>query len=164
MPAELSVKPGGNNIECMWSDVDITTNVDYIGGMAGFYSGNASGIVPVNTLVLGDLYSSITTTENVRRIFGNRTDMENGYAWIGQRINGEIPNEEAEDGTSIIVKDGAEILDSEDLRSDQTYIKIIQMGEYFDYSKVSEGILPQLYSTMVSCCLIKLNTSLMKSH
>ena len=118
-----------------------------LGGMVGFYSGDTSGIVPVNTLVLGDLYSSITTTENVRRIFGNRTDMENGYAWSGQRINGVIPYEEAEDGTSIIVKDGAEILDSEDLRSDQTYIKIIQMGEYFDYSKVSEGVLPQLYST-----------------
>ncbi len=137
----------GNIVENMWSDVDIITNVDYIGGMVGLYSGDISSIVPVNTLVLGDLYSSNTTANNVRRIFGNRTDMENGYAWNGQCKNGEIPYEEAADGTSILVKDGAEILDNEELRSDQTYIKFIQMGEYFDYSKVGAGILPQLYST-----------------
>ena len=48
--------------------MDIITNVDYIGGMVGLYSGDIGSIVPVNALVLGDLYSSNTTANNVRRI------------------------------------------------------------------------------------------------
>lgn len=135
---------GGNMIQKMWSDVDITTNVDYIGGMVGFYSGNASDIIPVNTLVLGDLYCSVTTAANVRRVLGNRADMENGYAWSGQRINGAIPYEA--DGVTLVA-DGAEVLSGEELRDSQTYIKKIELGEFFDYGKVNSGVLPQLYST-----------------
>lgn len=135
---------GGNMIQKMWSDVDIVTNGDYIGGMVGYYGGNASEIIPVNTLVLGDLYSSVTTAANVRRVMGNRADMENAYAWSGQRVNGEIPYEA--DGTTIM-GDGAEVLSGDELRNPQTYLKHIELGEFFDYEKVDRGVLPQIFGT-----------------
>ncbi|HPZ71766.1 MAG TPA: hypothetical protein PLQ33_06145, partial [Peptococcaceae bacterium] len=98
----------------------------------------------VNTLVLGDLYCSVTSPPNVRRVIGSREDMENAYAWSGQRINGRIPYED--DGTTLVMH-GAQILSGEELRDPQTYIKRIEIGEAFDFEKVSEGILPQLYGT-----------------
>jgi len=130
-------------LQNMWSDVDIVTDVDYLGGMVGFYSVDTAGML-VNTLVLGDLYSSVATAGNIRRIIGNSSDMGNGFAWSGQCINGEIPYEA--DGTTF-VRDGAEILSGEQLRLARTYIKIIELGDSFDYTRVEDGILPQLYST-----------------
>ncbi|MGI6606063.1 MAG: GLUG motif-containing protein [Peptococcia bacterium] len=134
----------GNMIQKFWSDVDITTTVDYIAGIVGFYPGGESEIVPVNSLVLGDLYSSVSTAANVRRIMGNRTDMLNAYAWSGQRINGGIPYEA--DGVTL-VSDGAEVLSGELLCDPQTYIKRILLGDSFDYGQVHNGVLPQLYDT-----------------
>ena len=131
-------------LENMWSDVDIVTDVDYTGGMMGFYGGDGGGLVPVNTLVLGDLYCSVATAANVRRIIGNSDGMFNAYAWSGQLINGEVPYEQ--DGVTI-AGDGAVILSDEQLRLLHTYTKYIKMGGFFDYSKVSNGTLPQLYST-----------------
>ena len=111
-------------------DVDIeTTNSTYIAGIVGEYYNTTE-----NNLALGNLYSE-NEESSLSRCYGNKDDMS--YAYDEQKINGVVSKE----------KLGAKgLLSNVQLSNESTYKDTIKMGTAYDYSKVTNGILPKLYN------------------
>ena len=121
-------------IRNVYSYVNIENKFEYVGGITGF--DNTS---PVNTLVIGDLYSN-SKDNYLRRTRGNgiASVTLNNYAYDKQLINGY----ETE------INYGESFLTYEDLITASTYSVVVQLGDSFDYSEVDEKhFLPKLYGS-----------------
>ena len=126
---------GYNNavIERVISNVDVYSQLETIGGVAG-YSTNDS---IYSTLVLGKVYSYKHSVDPNRTI-GNRAAQNINYAWNEQLIN----------GLTINSANGEIFLTSEELKSATTYDSLIKVGDQFDLSKLSNkdnhNLIPKL--------------------
>ena len=118
-----------------YTNIEIRSEDDQIGGILGNDAGTALNNVSHNFSV-GNIYSS-KESEDISRAVGNSLEEENNYAYQGQRINGYIVNDEL----------GAKLLSYNELCIQDTYTNIIGLGDAYDYSQVSQGILPKLYDT-----------------
>ncbi len=123
------------NIKNCYSYVKILSDEDYVGGILGQDSDTGTSNVS-NNLSLGDIYVR-KNSDMISRIVGNNLNKENNYAYNMQRINGYETTEQL----------GAKLLTYEELCKKNTYIDTIKLGDAYDYSKVSDGILPKLYNT-----------------
>ena len=120
------------NVKSNYSFMNIVGNASYIGGITGFDSTENNQYIEKN-LALGNIYSVINT-EHIGRIFGNKQENTNNYAYNEQLINGYIQEETT----------GAHILNYNDLMDKNTYINFLEMGDNFYYEQLSEGLLPKL--------------------
>lgn len=121
---------GSAKISRAWSGVDISTELDYVGGVYGFRETSTNK----NTLVTGDIYSSYDGL-NINRTFGNSVSTQMGYyAWDGQKVYGLITEESQIE----------ELLSLEELSDPDTYIERIELGNQFDYTDLSDGKMPKL--------------------
>ena len=118
-----------------YSYVNIYGMSSYIGGIVGFDATENNYYVEKN-LVLGNLYN-VVNTANMGRIFGNKKDITNNYAYTNQLINGYTSTE----------TDGAQLLDSDDLSNQNTYISMLDMSNNFSYDELKNGFLPKLKDT-----------------
>jgi len=118
-----------------YSYVNIYGMSSYIGGIVGFDSTENNYYVEKN-LVLGNLYN-VVNTANMGRIFGNKKDITNNYAYTNQLINGYTSTE----------TDGAQLLDANDLSNQNTYISMLDMSNNFSYDELKNGFLPKLKDT-----------------
>ena len=118
-----------------YTNIEIRSEDDQIGGILGNDAGTALNNVSHNFSV-GNIYSS-KESEDISRAVGNSLEEENNYAYQGQRINGYIVSDEL----------GAKLLSYNELCIQDTYTNIIGLGNAYDYSQVSQGILPKLYDT-----------------
>lgn len=114
----------------VWSDVDIATEHDFVGGIYG----KRDGVNIYNTLVVGPIYSTYTGV-NIHRTNGNALIIpQNNFAWEEQKFYGYTTGEA-----------GSETLLSTELLEDvSTYNNLIGFGEHFDYSQIKDNILPKL--------------------
>ena len=119
-------------IENTYSMVDVITEANDIGGITG-RADNASYIK--NNLFIGNVSSKkIETTIN--RIIGDRATNETNYALSSGLIN----------GLSSDKVNGESLLSKADLFIPASYNGDgLQLGTAFDYSKVSQGIMPKLF-------------------
>ena len=123
-----------------YSLVNIMSSSVYLGGIIGEDTSTASTALQqnvLNNISIGNVYSRSNDEEYVNRIFGsaNNTIISN-YAYKDQLINGEL-TEEAQLAT---------LFTREELLQEKTYTNI-GFGKTWDYSKLSESILPKLYNT-----------------
>ena len=118
-----------------YSYVNIYGMSSYIGGIVGFDATENNYYVEKN-LVLGNLYN-VVNTANMGRIFGNKKDITNNYAYTNQLINGYTSTE----------TDGAQLLDANDLSNQNTYISMLDMSNNFSYDELKNGFLPKLKDT-----------------
>lgn len=125
----------GSKIEKCFSYVDLMSEDDFLGGIVGNSFNGIQDDINYD-LSLGNIYSSAIST-NTSRIVGNSQDVTNNYAYGMQKINGYVSKE----------KLGANLLSYEDLLNVRTYTNTILLGDYYDYTKVQNGILPKLYNT-----------------
>lgn len=120
------------NISNVYSNVDIESELDYIGGIIG----NSTNNYLHNTLALGNIYSSYITSY-MNRTTGNKAPNQNNYALRTQLINGY------ESGHFY----GENLISYDELLNESSYEVTINLGQYFDYTKSSEAILPKLMFT-----------------
>lgn len=121
---------GSARISRAWSGVNISTELDYVGGIYGFRETSYNK----NTLVTGDIYSSYDGL-NINRTFGNSVSTQMGfYAWDGQKVYGLITEESQ-------IED---LLTLEELSDKDTYVERIGLGNQFDYSDLTDGKMPKL--------------------
>lgn len=110
-----------------YSYVNIDSYGDYIGGISGF------NITPTYNLAVGEVYARVQTG-NFGRISGYNITTKNNYAYNGQPMNGSAS---ADDGD-------ANLLTKDLLEKSETYLQTMNWDNNFDYSVVSNGILPKL--------------------
>ena len=127
-------KTSGTVKNC-YSDVNIDGSSSYLGGIVGFDTSGNNYYVEKN-LALGNLYNAVST-ENMGRIFGNKKDNTNNYAYNKQLINGNT-------STST---DGAQLLDEDDLANKNTYLSLLDMGDNFSYDDLKNKFLPKVKDT-----------------
>ena len=113
-----------------YSTVDLVSDMSHIGGISG-NSYATAGIS--NSLYLGNLYSA-SEDEYFHRISGNYQSEDTNYAMDTNLINGKISDE----------RFGENLRTYDDYKKEETYQEIF-ISDAYDYSKVSEGILPKLY-------------------
>ena len=123
-----------------YSGVNINSTSEYIGGIAGEDTSTISNQIMHNVrnnIYLGNIYTSSSKKEYINRIFGttNNTTVSN-YAYSNQLINGYVSEEEQL----------ATLLTRDELLQENTYTNI-GFDNNWDYSGLSEGILPKLYNT-----------------
>lgn len=135
-------KTSGTVKNC-YSDVNIDGSSSYLGGIVGFDTSGNNYYVEKN-LALGNLYNAVST-ENMGRIFGNKKDNTNNYAYNKQLINGNT-------STST---DGAQLLDEDDLANKNTYLSLLDMGDNFSYDDLKNKFLPKVKDTNNNYCQIK---------
>ena len=123
-----------------WADVKIKSTVDRIGGLIGFNAAESAEPATLNSLVLGDLSSSVTGSSFIHRAVGSSLNYDSVFAWDGQRINGQIPK----DIDNTVLADGTTIMTEADMRNDRYYSRQIRMGDAFDYSHCADMQLPAL--------------------
>ena len=120
-------------ISNVWSYVDITTELDYVGGIVGKSDNNNVS----NTMVFGAVYSSYVSNEgnNIHRTTGNvLPTVQSNYAWDRQKFYGWL------DGQS-----SAEILlSTEMLEEESSYIDLVGFGDSFDLSSIGDHIVPKI--------------------
>ena len=116
-----------------YTNVNIYSQQDLLGGIAGYSSNNNIS----NTLVVGDIYSYLLTTTNTHRTIGNRVALNSNYAWNEQKINGVIDNE----------VNGDILVTTDELNTKGIYSLSIDIGEYFDDSNIGDNNLPLLYNS-----------------
>ncbi len=120
-------------ISNVWSYVNISTELDYVGGIVG-KSDNSN---VNNTLVAGAIYSRYVSNQgnNIHRTTGNALSViQSNYAWDKQKFYGYVTGEAS-----------AEILvTTESLQELTTYQDLIGFGEIFDYSQIGDSILPKI--------------------
>ncbi len=119
------------SISNVYSSVNIESDLDYVGGIAGQVTNNYL----FNSLTVGSLYSSYLTT-NMHRTVGNAAPNQNNYALSSQLINGV----ESSDFY------GESLLTYNELSMKSTYDTLVKLGDTFDYSGISSGYLPKLYN------------------
>lgn len=113
-----------------WSNVDIATEHEFVGGIFGRRdSSNIS-----NTLVVGPIYSTYTG-QYINRTNGNPlVTQQNNYAWDKQKFFGYITGDASSET----------LLSEERLQDVNTYYDLLTFGDQFDYSKITESVLPKL--------------------
>lgn len=116
-----------------YSDVDVTSEMDQIGGFTG-YSYSSSYLI--NNFSSGNIFSNYSGGL-IGRIAPNVNSSETypNAAYSGAMINGMLSNEE----------NGETLISKEELLNKEVYETVINMGNEFDYSNVSSGMLPKLY-------------------
>ena len=123
----------GSTITSAYSLVNIMGSATSIGGISGYF---VRGDVSIsNVLSLGNIYTS-ATTDNLKRV-GTATRSNYLYAWEKMTIN----------GYSNAPTNGEILKTTQEIFSHDFYQYDIKFGEDWDLSKLSEGILPKLYST-----------------
>jgi len=121
-------------IDSAYSYVNISGSSTSIGAISGNFTRTHSTHIN-NSLALGNIYTS-ATTDNINRI-GFANDIYNVYAWNKMTINGfSNPPVNTE-----ILKTTQELLDP------KFYQYEINFDNSWDISRLSDGILPKLYST-----------------
>ena len=120
----------GAKITNAWSNVDIATELDFVGGIVGKTSVSEIS----NTLVVGPVFSNYNGF-NIHRTSGNTLkSSQNNYAWDKQKIYSTITNNVSAE----------ELLTKEQLIDVNTYYDLLNFGEQFDYSNIINGSLPKL--------------------
>ncbi len=132
---------GNSKLQRSWADMKIKSTVDRMGGLIGFNVSESSTPTTLNSLVLGDLSSSVTGSGYIHRAVGSSLNYDSVFAWDGQRINGQIPK----DVDNSILADGTTVMSEADMRNDRFYTRQIRMGDEFDYSHTADMQLPELY-------------------
>ena len=121
-------------IKNVWSYVDVTTELDYVGGIVG----KDDSTKVYNSLVFGAVYSSFVSNlgNNVHRTTGNAlATVQSNYAWDKQKYYGLVTGESSSEG----------LLSTEQLEEQTTYEDMIgfEAGS-FDFSQIEQDILPKL--------------------
>ncbi len=117
------------NIENCYSKVNITTTNNYVGGIVGIYTGEE--IINIsNNLSIGNIYTT-SGIDALNRIVGSSEEtVSNNYAYENQLLNGYVSSDTK----------GATLLSADKVLS-------LDLGDSYDYSSSSDGILPKLYNT-----------------
>lgn len=127
---------GGTIYRC-FSKVNITADQGNVGGIIGELNKNGGSATTISDcLVLGNLYSTNTARQDMKRIIGNSNDTSNNYAYENQLINGEIAEEEL----------GGKLISYEDIFNARTYQTTIAFNNQYDLTGLSNNILPKLLS------------------
>ena len=117
-------------INSVWSNVNLTSKMDYLGGIYG----RRSNSIIENTFVAGPIYSAYESNY-VNRTGGNSTATPmNNYAWDRQKFMGFIV------GDAKIET----FLTKGDLTESSTYLERIGFDDNFSYENISNGSLPKL--------------------
>ena len=118
-----------------FTNIELKSRDDNIGGILGYDLGNDLNNIS-NNISFGNIYTD-KSSANISRAVGNSLEEKNNYAYNEQKINGYIVNEDL----------GAKLLNYNELCLEATYTRVVGLGDSYDYSKVSQGILPKLYDT-----------------
>ena len=139
-------------VENSYSLVNIQSDIDNAGGIAG-YAATPADIL--NNLYLGNMYSKIDGAIFGRIISNNNLVAEsNNFAYDNSLINGIKTTEFDNDydgellyGVKTPINRGETFISYEELIDKSTYTDgdKLKLGEAFDYSEVTQGILPKLY-------------------
>lgn len=126
---------GNGQIENCYSNVLIVADGDYNSGLTGY----TSSITAENNLVLGDIIVMKDNTSYTHRAVtvDNQFQINNNYAYVGQTINNEDTGYDFTEG----------VLSYSELTTLSTYENVIKFGDAYDYSEISQGMLPKLYDT-----------------
>ncbi len=117
-------------IETSYSTMNLSGDLGYVGGIVGFTNSAAGS--HLNNLFLGNIYTPKNGTKIVPNIEVGKTNFS---------LNGSLVN-----GVKSSLTFGESTIEREELYKAFTYEEKIELGEYFDYSKSAEGILPKLYN------------------
>ena len=121
------------------SYVNIVAEQDNIAGIIG--EETKSNVNSTSTLednlVLGNLYSSSISTNEINRIIGNREDTENNYAYKNQLINGQVTNANL----------GGKLISYEEIFKESTYTTKMNFENQYDLTELQNEILPKLLNT-----------------
>ena len=121
------------------SYVNIVAEQDNIAGIIGeeTKSNVSSTSTLEDNLVLGNLYSSSISTNEINRIIGNREDTENNYAYKNQLINGQVTNANL----------GGKLISYEEIFKESTYTTKMNFENQYDLTELQKEILPKLLNT-----------------
>ena len=121
------------------SYVNIVAEQDNIAGIIGeeTKSNVSSTSTLEDNLVLGNLYSSSISTNEINRIIGNREDTENNYAYKNQLINGQVTNANL----------GGKLISYEEIFKESTYTTKMNFENQYDLTELQNEILPKLLNT-----------------
>ena len=121
------------------SKVNIIAEGDNIAGIVGEITAVAGGSVSniEKNLVLGNLYSTNISINEMNRIIGNKEDTGNNYAYENQLINGEIVANQL----------GGNLISYEDIFKESTYTDKMNFENQYDLSDLRKEVLPKLLST-----------------
>lgn len=122
-----------------YTNVDIFSQQDLLGGIAGYSSNDKIS----NTLVVGNIYSYAQDTVNTHRTIGNRPALSSNYAWAEQQVNGVISGE----------INGDILVSTEELNQKEIYSLKVNIGNSFDSSNIGENRLPLLYNSTKTALL-----------
>ena len=121
-------------IKNVWSYVDITTEMDYVGGIVG----KDDSTKVYNSLVFGAVYSSFVSNlgNNVHRTTGNSLPtVQSNYAWDKQKYYGLVTGESSSEV----------LLSIDQLEEETTYEDMIGFDSgAFDFSQIEDDIVPKL--------------------
>lgn len=118
-------------VDDSYSAVDVVSDMSFIGGITG--NSYAKGNI-VNSLYLGNLYSA-SVDQYIHRIAGNLDSLDSNFAMTSNLVNGKLTD----------MTHGEQLRTYEDYFKVETYEEVLSSDAY-DFSKVSEGVLPKLYS------------------
>ena len=118
-----------------FTNIELKSRDDNIGGILGYDLGNDLNNIS-NNISFGNIYTD-KSSANISRAVGNSLEEKNNYAYNEQKINGYIVKEDL----------GAKLVNYNELCLEATYTRVVGLGDSYDYSKVSQGILPKLYDT-----------------
>ena len=123
-----------DTIQKCFSTMKIETTVGYVGGIVGYNTYNTGDYgreVPVKyNLYLGNIYTRANITN---RISGNGNIGKNNYGYINQKIAGvDIDSEDTE------------LFNYNEIFNKSTYISTLLWDESYDYSELSNKILPKI--------------------
>ena len=121
------------------SKVNIIAVGDNIAGIVGEITAVAGDSVSniEKNLVLGNLYSTNISINEMNRIIGNKEDTGNNYAYENQLINGEIVANQL----------GGNLISYEDIFKESTYTDKMNFENQYDLSDLRKEVLPKLLST-----------------
>ena len=121
------------------SKVNIIAEGDNIAGIVGEITAVAGDSVSniEKNLVLGNLYSTNISINEMNRIIGNKEDTGNNYAYENQLINGEIVANQL----------GGNLISYEDIFKESTYTDKMNFENQYDLSDLRKEVLPKLLST-----------------
>lgn len=120
-------------ISNVYTNVDIYSQQDFLGGIAGFSSNSYIS----NTLVVGEIYSYYQDTINTHRTIGNVAATKSNYVWSEQKMNGVVTSD----------VNGDILVTTEELNTPGIYDMKIDIGDYFDESQIGDNSLPFLYNS-----------------
>ncbi len=121
------------------SKVNIIAEGDNIAGIVGETTAVAGDSVSniEKNLVLGNLYSTNISINEMNRIIGNKEDTGNNYAYENQLINGEMVANQL----------GGNLISYEDIFKESTYTDKMNFENQYDLSDLRKEVLPKLLST-----------------